>query len=152
MTDPTTEAFDAGTAAIQTAAEAAAAQELARAADTAALLAHVDDRLKEYNKQNMSTIATSMVDVVNDALGKFPTRYFDASRIPLICQSILAIHEDVKQLSDMMKTDREAAGTEHEKFVTKESFYPVRNIIYGMVGLVLTAFMTGLIILVFRTQ
>lgn len=51
MTDPiaaSEAAFSAGTDAISTAQQAAVAQEIARKADSDALLAKIDERLKEY--------------------------------------------------------------------------------------------------------
>jgi tetrahydromethanopterin S-methyltransferase subunit B len=35
-------------------------------------------------------------------------------------------------------------------YVTQEAFIPVRNVVYGMVGLILTAVVTALIMLVLR--
>jgi hypothetical protein len=36
-----------------------------------------------------------------------------------------------------------------QKFVTQDQFSPVKTLVYGMVGLVMTAFMIGLLALVF---
>lgn len=57
-------------------------------------------------------------------------RYVDVSRIPLICQSIVGIHTDIKEIKETLK----------ESVVTQEAFSPVKNIVYGMVGTILIGF------------
>lgn len=131
MTDPAATAFDAGTDAIKAAAEAAAAQEMARAADTAALLAKVDQHLKEFTKQNAETMTESIKVIVSDALGRVTSRYVDTDRIPLLCQSVFAVKDDVKELKEMVKEV-------HEKFVTKDGqYFIVRIIVFVGAGSVL---------------
>ncbi len=123
--------------------QAAEAREQVRSADSAYLLAKVDEKLKQYNQQNMDTIASSMVEVINDALGKSPTRYFDASRIPLLCKSIMDLHENVKEVKQMMKKLPET-------FVSQEVFSPFRSVIYGLVSVCLLGIAGAILSLVLK--
>ena len=61
-------------------------------------------------------------------------RYIDISRIPLICQSIVGIDK---------KLDEIIANT-----VTKDSFWPVKTLVYGITGLLLTGVIGALMALV----
>lgn len=61
-------------------------------------------------------------------------KYIDVSRVPLICQAILGIHES---LSNMER-----------KMVTQDQFIPVRTLVYGAAGLILVAALGSLILLV----
>lgn len=56
-------------------------------------------------------------------------RFVDITRIPLICQSIVSISTDIKDINEKLD----------EKFVTKEAFWPVKTIVFGFVGLMLIA-------------
>ena len=130
---------------VTTATDAASATERARTTDTEALLAHLEDKLEEHNQKNMATISEAMVEVVNDALGKLPTRYFDSSRIPLICKSIFNIEEKMSEQSQMLKDTQ-------SKFVAKDGeYWIIRMVVFTFAGLVLSSFVTALIMLVFRT-
>jgi hypothetical protein len=144
MTDPTTAAttaFDAGTDAIKAAAEAAAAQEMARAADTAALLSKVDEHLKAFTKENAENMTESIKVIVSDALGRVTSRYVDTDRIPLICQSVFAIQDDVKESKEDLKELKEDLKVAHEKFVTKDGqYFIVRMLVFSGAGIVLAGF------------
>lgn len=63
-------------------------------------------------------------------------RFIDVSRIPLICQSINQIGIDIKEIK--------------ESIVTKEEFTPVKTLVYGMVGLALSAIVGALLMLVIK--
>jgi hypothetical protein len=56
-------------------------------------------------------------------------RFLDVTRVPLICQSIVNMATDIKEISD--KLDR--------NYVTKEAFWPVKTIVYSLVGVMLLA-------------
>ncbi len=96
MSDTTDAAFDAGTDRIAAAQQAAVADEMARTADSNALLAKIVDRLEDHNTQNMTVIKKEMVKIVTDALGEAPSRYIDVGRIPLICKAIFSIQLQLK--------------------------------------------------------
>ena len=66
-------------------------------------------------------------------------RYIDITRVPLICQSIIGIHTEIKEL----KTNLD------KKYVTRDSFFPVKIIVYGIVGIVMTAALGRLLALIF---
>lgn len=57
-------------------------------------------------------------------------RYIDVSRIPLICQSITSID---KKLDDL---------------VSRQEFWPVKMLVYGITGLMLSAVVGALMMLV----
>lgn len=59
-----------------------------------------------------------------------------------------------KANSELIKSvaDKLDAYMKHvsDRYVTKEEFLPVKSIVYGLVGVILTAFIGSIIILVFR--
>ncbi len=59
-------------------------------------------------------------------------RYIDVTRIPLICQSIVGID---KKLDDL---------------VTKTEFWPVKTIVYSLVGLILSGVVGALLMLLYK--
>ena len=67
-------------------------------------------------------------------------KFIDVSRIPLICQDVHNINEELKIINE--KLDK--------KFVTKDSFWPVKTVTYSLVGLIMTGFIVALISLVFK--
>lgn len=119
-------ALDAGTDAIQKAAEAAKAVEAARAADTASLFSKVKEELNTHTtenmKQYMESLKSTMITIVNDALGQNPARYVDISRIPLICKSIFDITQYMKSIDEKLDT----------KYVSKEKFEPVQEAVEAL--------------------
>lgn len=73
---------------------------------------------------------------------------------------IALIKQEVKHIKDMIITgfdtiDKkiDASAKEHETFVTKQHFLdkftPIEKLVYGVVALILIAFMSGLTALVF---
>jgi hypothetical protein len=66
-------------------------------------------------------------------------RFVDISRIPLICQNINNIHDNIKEIKSSLDV----------KYVTYKEFAPIKNIIYGFIGIVLTAVIVGLLSLIF---
>ena len=79
-------------------------------------------------------------------------RFIDVSRIPLICQSIVQIGKDVSDIKHSMQENNDAMNNRMEKFVTQDQFSPVKAIVYGIVGLVLTAVAIALLAMVVTTQ
>jgi hypothetical protein len=59
---------------------------------------------------------------LNDING--PKRFLDMSRVPLICQAIIGIHESLEDIKKNM--------------VSKDQFWPVKTFVYGLVGVLLT--------------
>jgi hypothetical protein len=60
-------------------------------------------------------------------------RYVDISRVPLLCQAVIGID---KKLDDM---------------VTQDQFWPVKTLVYGLVGIILTAVVVAILALTLRT-
>lgn len=63
-------------------------------------------------------------------------RYVDISRVPLLCQAVIGIDKKLDQM------------------VTQDQFWPVKTLVYGFVGIVLTAVvvaLVGLVILIAKT-
>lgn len=63
-------------------------------------------------------------------------RFLDVTRVPLICQSIVGIHQTLENMQQNM--------------VTQEAFWPVKTLVYGVVGLMLTGMMTAILALALR--
>ena len=61
-------------------------------------------------------------------------RFVDVSRVPLICQSIVGIHDSLKEIREGM--------------VTQVEFKPIKSIVFGLVGLILIAVVVALLGLV----
>jgi len=51
-------------------------------------------------------------------------RYIDVSRVPLICQAILGIDAKLADIKQNM--------------VTQDQYWPVKTLVYGIVGILLT--------------
>lgn len=92
----------AGDEAIKKTKEAVIAKEVARIATMDSLFAKIEETFSKQNESNLQSLKVAVVDVVQDALGKEPTRYFDASRIPLICKSIFEMHLQLKLIMWIM--------------------------------------------------
>lgn len=75
-------------------------------------------------------------------------RFIDVSRVPLICQSINQIGKDIGEIKDLIMDNKEAADIRMDGLVTADQFWPVRTVVYGLIGLILTAVAGALIALV----
>ncbi len=62
-------------------------------------------------------------------------RFIDISRIPLICKSIFDIHENLKTINTKLDNT----------YLTKEAFYPVKVVVYGLVGTIMMGFIGAII-------
>lgn len=58
-------------------------------------------------------------------------RFIDVTRVPLICQSIVGIDKKLEQL------------------VTKDEFWPVKTLVYGITGLLLSGTVGALLMLLY---
>ena len=70
--------------------------------------------------------------------GQERQRFIDITRIPLICQSIINISDDLKAIN--LKLD--------EKVVSQDQFGPVKAIVYGLVSTILLAVLGAVVGLV----
>jgi hypothetical protein len=78
-----------------------------------------------------ATITKALSDALREVFGENVQsgRFIDVTRVPLICQSIVTIHADIKDIKE--KLDKQ--------YVTKEVFNPVRAIAFGLVSAVALA-------------
>ncbi len=131
---------------VETAKKAAEATEASRVADTASLLEQVDMHMAYALQKTKLEMHDSLVEIVGDALGKTPTRYFDATRIPLICQAILTIDENMKELKNMIKEDRENSEKEQKEFVRKDGDYKIiRALVFSGVAITMTTLLGAIL-------
>jgi cell division septum initiation protein DivIVA len=63
-----------------------------------------------------------------------------ADKVLLFAQDMQYIKTDIKEIKDKLDN----------KYVTKEEFSIVRSLVFGLVALILTAFVGGLVFLVFK--
>ncbi len=118
---------------------------LVRAEDIEEILSKVDDHLRDYNEANKHYLKSTIVDVMENVFGKEESTYIVKNRVPLLCQSVIQMKGDISDIKLMM-TDQ------YRKLVTKEEYAPVKIIVYGIVGTVLSSFMAGLVYLVFKSH
>ena len=90
------------------------------------------DKVREAQMLSVMTKALENTFNLEDSSGQ--KRFLDITRVPLICQSIVGIHQSLEDIKKNM--------------VSQESFWPVKTIVYGGVGIILTAVMTALVYLV----
>jgi septation ring formation regulator EzrA len=79
--------------------------------------------------------------------GKGEKRFIDVSRIPLICQSIVNMGEDIREIKEGMKNLGELNIA-----MTKLSadFDPVRKIVYGIMAVLGLSVLGAILALVWR--
>lgn len=82
----------------------------------------------------VSQIDTKIADAVERGFkaGVDEKRYIDVTRIPLICQSIVSIDGKL------------------DKLVSKEEFWPVKTLVYGITALMLSGVVGALLVLVLK--
>ena len=74
-------------------------------------------------------------------------RLINISRVPLICQSIISIHQNLEGLKEDMKNIKgsfddgikDVKDRTDRKYVTKESFSPIQALVYGFTAIILIA-------------
>ncbi len=80
--------------------------------------------------ENQEEIRREMLSTLDEYFSRGVDRkkFIDVNRIPLICQDISSIHTSMKEINDKLDN----------KFVTKESFWAVKMLVYGAATLILT--------------
>lgn len=68
-------------------------------------------------------------------------------RLARIDERTVAIQSDLHDLKDQIA---DAAAVNAETFVTQDEFGPIKSVVYGMVGLMLTSLLIALIAVVIR--
>jgi hypothetical protein len=84
-----------------------------------------------------------IVEALHDVFGTkedMSTRFVDVSRVPLLCASILRTSKDISDIKKSLD----------EKYVTKEKFEPIKNLVYGAVGLILVAVVGAILALIIK--
>ncbi len=119
------EVIDASVEAVHAAKNAAQAVETARALQAAALSENATQSLVEALRQVFGE-------------GQERQRFIDITRIPLICQSIIQMGDDLKEMNKKLD----------EKVVTQDQFAPVKIIAYGLVTSVMLAVLGAILALV----
>ena len=119
-------------------ASAVAAAEVVRTAALAAKQA-----AEQADEKTINSISEALRKVFgeNERAGKF----IDVSRIPLICQNINEIHARLTDMAESMKEN-------NENYINKDMFWPIKTLVYGATGIILTGVISALVYLVVQTQ
>ena len=123
---PTTLVSEAATEASRVVAQAV--EEAKKMVDKAATVAA---EIVEKDQHQEVKITRIVSEALREAFGEQEEaqRFVDTKRIPLICKDIANINKSLDALH--IKIDN--------TFVTKDQFSPIKNLVYGVVGLTLTA-------------
>lgn len=103
----------------------------------------VAEAAKVASEVNDIKITNSLADALRQVFGENEKagRFIDVSRIPLICKDIGDIREHLGDIRGMMKTNE-------DRFINKDQFWPVKTLVYGATGIILTGVITALVYLV----
>lgn len=95
-----------------------------QAAQTAVNLKRIQER-----PQNDQRIARLLSTAIKEAFGEYESsgRFMDMKRIPLICKSIIDMHENIKEIKAVLVAL-------DDKFVDRKEFTPIQKILYGLIG------------------
>ena len=87
-------------------------------------------------------ITKQLTAALRDIFGehKASGRFIDVSRIPLICKSIIDTSARLQGIEKRLD----------DHYVSKEEFGPVKQIVYGLISLILVAVVGALLALVIR--
>lgn len=83
---------------------------------------------RNMDEQTLTAIRGAVEEAF--AAGVDSKRYLDMSRVPLICQSIVGIDKKLQEL------------------VTQQEFWPVKTLVYGITGLMLSGVIGALLMLI----
>lgn len=102
----------------------------------------LEREVQRLNDVNQDQLTLAVTGALRTVFGENvdSKRFVDITRIPLICQSIIEIHGDIKDIKESLD----------KKFVTKEEFSPIQKIVMGAVGMILVAVLGALIALVIK--
>lgn len=87
----------------------------------------------------------SFIEAIKQAFGSYTDqqRFIDLKQVPLLCKQVLSIHDDIKEIKEMMRTN-------DARYVNQDQFAVVKALSYGLAGAVLSGFVAALLALVFR--
>lgn len=122
------EAGEASREAVHAAKNAAQAVEVARTLQAAVL--------HESTTQSLS-------DALRQVFGEYSEqqRFVDLKKIPLLCKQIENIDANISEIKGLIKLS-------DDKYVNQDQFWPIKTLVYGVVGLMLTGVVTALLALV----
>lgn len=102
-------------------------------------------------KARIAQMKAAVVDAVREIFSSNVSagRYIDVSRIPLICQNIDGLHQVSKETLSKIKDIDEKL---EKKYVTKEQFALVKNLVFGAAAIILSAVLLALVYLVVTTS
>lgn len=101
--------------------------------DPTALAQAIIERDREDKMLTIFTEALKKTFDIEDLNGQ--KRFLDISRVPLICQSILAIDKRLENMENNM--------------VNQDQFWPIKTLVYGMVATILVGALTAVLGLIF---
>lgn len=99
------------------------------------------------DQETIETLAAAVSKAIEQNSGN--KRFIDLERIPLICLSIANISSDMKEMKDMMASNRRESDEQHKSFVSKGEFAPYKTALNTVAGLILVAVVGGLLSLIF---
>ena len=87
-------------------------------------------------------ITQSLSEALRDVFGEHQAsgRFIDVTRIPLLCKSVIDTNERIKEINDKLDN----------RYVSVESFDPVKQLVYGLVSLILVGVVGAIIALVLK--
>ena len=95
-----------------------------------------------HDIKNKKIVADALREVFGDY--EQSRRFIDVSRIPLICQNINVMHENIQEIKNMIRESE-------KKYVTVEQFAPYRKSLNIIGAAVMLGFIGALIALVWKS-
>ena len=111
---------------------------VAQAQQTASDLA---DNKRSEDEQTTIALTQALRDVFGE--NQKAQRFIDVSRIPLICKSIYDIHDNIKEIKEMIKEDG-------KKYVNQDQFEPIKKIVYGLTAAALMTLLAAVLRMVIK--
>ena len=99
-------------------------------------------RISEGDERMTQALSDALREVFGEKIKT--QRFIDVSRIPLICQNINNMHENINEIKSIIKEDSRL-------FITKDEFWPVKTIVYSLTGSILLAVIGAIVALVIKT-
>lgn len=101
------------------------------------------DEYERMTPEVVEAIKAAVREALSADSGK---KYIDVSRIPLICQSIVGIHDTLTEMKADSKEIKENITRLDEKFAAKKDFNLVQRVVFGGILIILTGVMIALMV------
>lgn len=110
--------------------------------DAAKIVERAADVAKELVTSTNNRITTSLADALREVFGEHEDakRFVDVTRIPLICKSIIDMSKSIEDINTKLDT----------KLVNQDQFTPVKQLVYGLVALILVAVVGAVLTIVIK--